>query len=248
MAAPQSEAEIKGYISRTLGAPTVAVELTDDQYDDAITEAKFWFMGLIGQMKNKVLTIQPDGGAFDVADDCLSVVDCYFDIQRAGLFDQFSWAGVELSPMSFSGSYNNGYGTLGGGGGYSNIVQSMQYLEQARRILSADRDWEWDYQDRKLRIYPTSGDIGTTVFVVYMVDEMDLGKVRPYEYRLIRKYALAEAMTALGNVRSKYADGPSATGSITLNGQDLLANADMIRDTVRDQILALRPPANFFTG
>ena len=247
MGAPQSETEIKGYISRTLGAPTVAVELTDDQYDDAIYEAKMWFMGLIGQMKNLILPITPDGGAFDVAPDCLSVVECHFDIQRAGLFDQFSWAGVELNPLGFGmyGSYN-GYGTVGGG--YSDIVQSMQYLEQARRILSADRDWEWDWEAKKLRIYPTSGDIGNNVFVVYMVDEMDLAKVRPYEYRLIRKYALAEAMTALGNVRTKYADGPSATGTITLNGQDLLANADVIRDTVRDQILALRPPANFFTG
>ena len=247
MAAPQSAAEIKGFISRNLGAPTVAVELTDDQYDDAISEAKLWFMGLIGQMKNKVLTIQPDGGAFDVAEDCLSVVECHFDIHRAGLFDQFSWAGVELNPLGF-GSYG-AYGGVGGvGGGYSDIVQSMQYLEQARRILSADRDWEWDWQAKKLRIYPTSGDIGTNVFVVYLVDEMDLGKVRPYEYRLLRKYALAEAMTILGNVRSKYSDGPSASGTITLNGTDLLANADMIRDTVRDQILALRPPANFFTG
>jgi len=77
---------------------------------------------------------------------------------------------------------------------------------------------------------------------------MDLSKLRPYEYRLLRKYALAESMTILGNIRTKYSDGPSATGSITLNGQDLLANADMIRDTVREQILALRPPANFFTG
>jgi hypothetical protein len=247
MAAPQSADEIKGYISRNLGAPTVAVELTNDQYDDAISEAKLWFMGLIGQMKNKVLTIQPDGGAFDVADDCLSVVECHFDINRAGLFDQFSWAGVELSPYGFSGNYGGAYGSLGGGG-YFDIVQSMAYLEQARRILSADRDWEWDWQAKKLRIYPTSGDIGTNVFVVYMVDEMDLSKVRPYEYRLIRKYALAEAMTILGNVRTKYADGPSATGTITLNGQDLLANADVIRDTVREQILALRPPANFFTG
>jgi hypothetical protein len=246
--AVQSADEIKGFIQRNLGAPVVAVELVDDHYNDAIYEASMWFMGLIGQMKNLVLPITPNGGAFDVAPDCLSVVEVFFDLQRAGIFDQFSWAGVELNPLGF-GSYGayNGYGTVGGGG-YFDLVQSMTYLEQARRILSADRDWEWDHQDRKLRIYPTSGDVGGHVFVVYMVDEMDLSKLRPYEYRLLRKYALAEAMTILGNIRSKYADGPSATGSITLNGQDLLANADLIRDTVRDQILALRPPANFFTG
>lgn len=243
----QSADEIKGFIQRNLGAPVVAVELVDDHYNDAIYEASMWFMGLIGQMKNLVLPITPNGGAFDVAADCLSVVDVFFDLNRAGIFDQFSWAGVELNPLGFGayGSYNNG---ATAGGGYSAIVQSMQYLEQARRILSADRDWEWDHQDRKLRIYPTSGDIGSQVFVVYMVDEMDLSKLRPYEYRLLRKYALAESMTILGNIRTKYSDGPSATGSITLNGQDLLANADMIRDTVREQILALRPPANFFTG
>lgn len=247
MAATQSEAEIKGYIERTLGGGVVEVELTQDQYDDAIEEAKFWFMGLIGQMKNLVLDIQPDGGAYDVAPDCLSVVEVFFDLRRAGIFDQFSWAGVELNPIGFGGNgAYNGVGSIGGG--YSDLVQSMQYIEQARRILSADRDWEWDYQAKKLRIMPTSGDVGSKVFLVYMVDEMDLAKIRPYEYRLLRRYALGNAMETLGNIRSKYSDGPSATGSITLNGSDLTANADLVRDTVRDQILQLRPPANFFTG
>ena len=247
MAATQSEAEIKGYIERTLGGGVVEVELTQDQYDDAIEEAKFWFMGLIGQMKNLVLDIQPGGGAYDVAPDCLSVVEVFFDLQRAGIFDQFSWAGVELNPLGFGayGSYN-GVGSIGGG--YSDLVQSMQYLEQARRILSADRDWEWDYQAKKLRVMPTSGDVGNKVFLVYLTDDMDLAKIRPYEYRLLRRYALGNAMETLGNIRSKYSDGPSATGSITLNGADLTANADLVRDTVRDQILQLRPPANFFTG
>ena len=243
----QSDAEIRGYIERSLGGGVVTVELTEDQYNDAIFESKMWFMGHIGQMKNKVLQISASGGAFDVADDCLSVAEVYFDKQRDDLFDQFDWAGVELNPLAF-GMYGGYYGDSVAGGGYSMLVQSLQYRETARRVLSTDRDWEWDYQAKKLRIYPTNGDIGTQVFVVYFVDDLDVSKVRPYEYQLIRRFAFASAMETLGYIRTKYSDGPSATGSMTLNGSDLLANSDLIKDTCNQQILTIKPPANFFAG
>jgi hypothetical protein len=243
----QSDTDIRDFIFRTLGGGVIAVELTEDHYEDAIFEAKMWFMGYIGQLKNKVLTINSGGGAFDVAEDCLSVAEVYFDIQNQGLFDQFDWAGVEMNPLGYGmyGTYN-GTGTMGGG--YSNIVQAISYRDMARRVLSTDRDWEWDWQAKQLRIYPTNGSIGNQVFVVYYVDDMDVAKTRPYEYRLIRKYALAEGMEKLGYIRSKYADGPSATGAISLNGADLIANADLLRDNLNQQILTIRPPANFFAG
>ena len=247
--AVQSDAEIKGYISRSLGGGVIQVELTEDQLNDSVYEAKMWFMGNLGQFKNKILNISPNGGYVDVAEDCLSVVDVYFDIERSDLFDQFDWAGVEVNPLAIGG-YGAYYGGMVGmGGGYSFLVQSMQYRETARRVLGTDRDWEWDSNDRKLRLYPTSGtNIGTAVFVVYMTDDIDLSKTRPYEYRIIRKYAYATAMETLGQIRSKYAEGPSATGSIALNGADLIGNADIMRENLKQEIMLLRPPTNFFTG
>lgn len=243
---PQSDTDIRDYIQRTLGGGVVNVELTSDHYDDAIFDAKMWFAGHIGQTKNKVLDVTSNGGSFDVASDCFSVVECFFDVQSADLFDQFDWAGVELNPLGFGiyGSYYaDGYGM---GGGYSYLVQAMQYRDQARKVLSSDRDWEWDHAARQLRIYPVDGDVGGKVFVVYMTDTVEVEKMRPYEYRMVRRWALAQAMESLGYIRSKYADGPSATGTISLNGTDLIANADQIRSELGEQILSMKPPAHFF--
>ena len=63
---------------------------------------------------------------------------------------------------------------------------------------------------------------------------------------MVRRWALAQAMESLGYIRSKYADGPSATGTISLNGTDLIANADQIRAELGEQILSMKPPAHFF--
>lgn len=244
MPPPQSEADIMKYIRRKLGGGIVDVELTEEHLKDASGDALSWWHTYVGQLRNHQMSISPGGGAFDVPDDVESIVEVVFQDNNSDFLDLFDWADVELSPIGY-GSY---YGSPSGS--YSYLVQSRQYVEQGRRIIGADRDWEWDRQDRKLRLYPTNGTvgIGTQIRFKYLTNELDLGKLHTWEYDLVRERAFAEAMESLGYARTKYSEWPSATGSVTLNGDTLLANADNIKQSLDEKIKTLRPPVGFFTG
>jgi hypothetical protein len=247
----QSTNDMRAYVERRLGGGVVHVELTPDHYSDAISESLLWFSGCIGQLKNIVIQVNDSGGAFDVSPDCYQVVEVYFQRLVSDFpTDPFDvgLSQIVLNGVASVGSAGDVYGYGAQTDVFSSIVQSMQYREQARRILSADRDWEWDFAARKLRLFPTSGRLGSEVFAVYLTDEIDVALLRPYEYDVVRRYALGSAMEALGYIRTKYSDGPSATGQVSLNGSDLLANADLIKSDCRDRIARLKPPAPFIVG
>ncbi len=237
----QSDTQITNFIKRRFGDGVVGVELTADQLDDAIDEAKRWYMSLIGQEKYYILTIDSSGGAHAMPADCQAVTEVSFDTRTATLYDQFDWAGVELGPLN--------YNTTGGGpgGGYSYLVQSMQYREDAKTILGVDRDWYWDVAQQKLILFPSSGtNIGTKCAVRYLTTSIDVSSLNGYEFNLVRRYAFASAMEILGYIRTKYADVPSAMGTVTLNGDTMLSNADMIKDDCAEKLKALRPPTPAF--
>ena len=244
----KSDTDIKDFCKRKLGYPVVGVELSDDQIGDALEESKEVFQGYIGQQKVHVISGVSAGGAFDMPSDCEDVVDVAFALNASGLFDQFNWAGVELGPLSF-GLYG-GYNLDGGGvgGGYSYLVQALQYRELAKEVLSVDRDWTWDRAQRKLLIFPTEGDVGSKALTRYLVDSLDVSLLRSYEYGLLRRYTFAECCETLAQVRTKYADLPSATGTLSLNGDTLFSNAETIKMNVEDKLKLLRAPAPFFAA
>ena len=246
----QTDQDIKDYVSRRLGSGVVGVELTDDQLVDAITDSKMFFQTYIGQQKVHKLSGISSGGEYDMPADCDSVVDVAWDIRGSDLYDRFDWAGVELGPLNY-GMYG-GYRSDGSiGGGYSYLIQAINYRDQAKRVLGLDRDWIWDHAKQKIVLFPSGSEgrgIGTDAEVRYLVKEVDLSLLRPYEYNLLRKYSLGEAMEILGFIRTKYNDLPSASGNISLNGDNLLSKSEEIKMDVLEKLKTLRPPAPFFAG
>ena len=129
----------------------------------------------------------------------------------------------------------------GAGGGYSHLIQSLNYRDQSKRILSVDEDWFWDRERRLLCITPKASS-GSEIGVRYQTNAVDWASVYPHEYHLFRRYALAEAMLTLGQIRTKYSTLPSAQGDLSLNGDALKSEADGIKMVIMDQIKAVRPP------
>ena len=240
----QNDADIKRWIKRKFGFGTVDVELTDDQLDDCIDESKKWFAGVIGQEGMALLNIQQTGGEFDVPDDVQAVTEVIFEDRNQDFINLFDWADIELSPI--------GYGTYYGSpsGSYSYLVQARQYLEHGRKIIGADRDWEWDRTSRKLRLFPARDvggtGIGTKAVIRYQRNTINLEELYDYEYSMVRRWAWAESMETLGYIRTKYSSLPSASGEVTLNGDTLLANANEIKFALRDEVKVKRRPAPFF--
>jgi len=240
MAANTTRGRIRDYIKRKFGHPTVHVELEDDQLQDAVEEALAWFAGLVGIVHTDSLTANGTG-EYDVNDDVSIVTEVVPTPSNLdSLVTPFAWADVELTPMAY------GY-RISGLGRYSELLQYMQYLEQAKRLVGADFDWEWDRAARKLRLSPAELVSGTVIYY-YTPKSLSLDNLTPYEVRLIRQYAYAEAMEVLGQIRSKYSELPSSTGGVTLNGETLLANAEALRESLEEKAKMLRKPLGFIIG
>lgn len=235
----QTKAKLKEFIQRKLGKGVVGVELTDDQLDDAVMLAVEYFQEWVGQCKSVLFSLTTDteyDGSL-IASDIDYVVNVAFPLTSSGIEDVFDWAGVEINPFTFV------YG--GSTGGYSDIVQMLQYQEMAKRIVSADREWEWDESRDKLIVTPTPTS-GEQVLVSYISTDVDLTYLKTYEWRPIRDYALAQAMKTLAAIRMKYSEKPSATGAFAMDGDALWANAEAIEQQVEEKMRSLSEPLGFW--
>lgn len=235
----RTEAEVKEWICRRLGSPIVGVELTDDHLDDCITAAKEYWQMWVGQCKAVKMNLsgsteysEADMGVTDLD----YVVDVIFAVQTSNLVDFFSWADVEIDPFQY---------VFSGEGGYSMLVQYMQYREMGKRIVSSDRDWEWDKTKRRLIITPKEIDT-PMVEIFYISRTMDIGYLESYEWRIFREYALAQAMKIIATIRMKFSDKPSASGSFAMDGDAMYANAEGIEQMVEEKIRNLQTPVGFW--
>lgn len=234
-------AKLKAWISRKLGCDVIGLELTDEQLDDAITDAQEYWMQWVGNTKAVDLTITDEKREYadtDIGTDVDSVVDVYFDTQGDSFNDVFGWADVQINPYQWVYSRQ---------GGYSAINQFMMYREDANRIMSGDRDWEWDDSRKVLVISPRNSDT-RTIKVVYISRCFDFTKMRTYEWNQFRRYALAQAMKTLSVIRTKYSDLPSATGTFSMDGETLWANAEAMEMSVEEKMSNLQRPTIIFTG
>lgn len=237
----QSEQDIKNYIRRSLGEGVVAVELTDAQVQDAVDSAAMLYSQIIGAYKFAKMNIN-GGGAYSVPTDCMHIAEVYFDLNKSDIYESFDWAGVELGPMSF-GMYGGYRDSSGAGGGYSYLVQALNYRDQAKRTLGSDDDWFWDRERRLLCITPSAGaSAGSQIAFKYQSTSVHWPNLYPTEYHLFRRWALAEAMLTIGAIRTKYGSLPSAQGDLSLNGESLRADADGMKMTLMEQIVKIRPP------
>jgi hypothetical protein len=234
-------AKLKDWILRKLGCDVVGVELTDEQLEDAIGDAQEFWMQMTGMLKSADLTVSEGDLEYPVAligSDVDTVVDVYFDGYGDNIRDAFKWADVEVNPYQW---------TFGMSGGHFDIVQHRQYVEDAEKMLSADRDWMWDRTRRVLVLSPDYNST-RTVKVIYASRCFDFGFLTTYEWRYFREYALAQAMKTLSIIRTKFPEKVSATGSFSMDGETLWANAEAKEMQVVEQVRLMQRPTDIMTG
>jgi hypothetical protein len=157
----------------------------------------------------------------------------------------FGWAGVEIDPIQAL----HGYGQNGYGGyrtGNSALMQYMMHLEDTQRIASCDRDWQWDRARRTLIVSPNSGS--TKMMVFYLSRCFDYLALSTYEWSLFREYCLGKAMMKLAQVRMKFQDLPSATGTFAMDGESMYANAEAKLMQLEEKMRQMQRPCDIITG
>jgi len=234
---------VKEWVQRQLGYPTQCVELTDDHFDDAVTEAETWLMAHFAQTKSADLTLVSGQGEYDVESDCALVYDVAFPGVDTIMDVVGSESFLGLSGLPYS------YMTTSGGGGMRlgpDVYQTYQYHEQLRRVLSNDRSWHYDQYAQTLHLSPL--ELTGTAKYYYVSDLVDYSKITKQRYWLLRRWALAWAKMVLGNMRSKYSEVAVAGGKVSMNGETLAGQAETEMADLNEKVKGLTPPMPFITG
>jgi hypothetical protein len=83
---------------------------------------------------------------------------------------------------------------------------------------------------------------------VYLSTQVDLRYLSNAEYWLFREYAQVQAMKTLAMIRMKYSDKPSATGTFSMDGDSVWANAEAREMELVEKIRQLQSPIGFWAA
>lgn len=243
--------EFKQWARRKLGesACGVRVELSDEQLEQALADAKDWFHAYMGIYKEAQITLVEGTSEYSVASVSPlvdSVVKVFFTSQTQSIDFSTLYPGfldINGFPYGLAPVYGGNYPQ-------TTIVQMLQTIESTARILSTELDWEF-YKDvtttpvtRIIRVMPAP-TTGGLAYYLYKVDPSAI-KLEWYEPRalfMLREWAFAEAKYILGRIRGKYTGGlPAAGGDRTLDGEALLSEAQADKERLQQQILDYQGP------
>ncbi len=236
------EAQLKEWILIELGAPYLRIELYDRTLSQAIENARRWFAARKGVQRTVSIPAQGGQSEYELPDGIdtvqnIALSSAPLDL-AIGLYP-FTW--IEGSPIPFD--------TLmvpESGGLYSSIVQTLQYVGMAKRILGAEQDWA--QEGRILRIWPIPANT-QAILVTGKSSEIIIEQLDERDHDLVKRRALAHAKSLVGRVRSKYSSGfPTAQGHEQFDGEALLAESAEEMAALDEEIALSAYPMMFMKG
>lgn len=244
-AALMTEDALGQWILRRLGAPIWPIQMCQEHIDDAIESAKRWFSskkGLIARYTIRTSSGVPD---YDLCDDVDTVLDVSVSQNRMDLSLVFSPNSLPDERIPYDVFAAGG----ASGGLYSSYVQTMQYTEMAKRILSAEFEWRHDRgrDYNKLYIAPTPRE-AQVLIVDAKIGRFSIATLTERDHELIKRYAYAFAMRDLGYFRSTLSEYPGAQGSVTMNGDRLIDESKEMLEKLDEEIILTAGPTGFVTG
>jgi len=232
--------ELYEWILRRLGAPFWDIELCQQHVRDAVEMAVRWFAAKKGVSKLFTIRVQPAVVEYQLDSEIDRVIDVAYETHKLDLsliFSPFTLLEEKIPYDVFASG--------GSGGLYSSYVQTLQYIEQAKRVLSAE--FEWTEINDKLFIAPPPVDARNLV-VWAKINFTQIEELEERDHELVKRYALAKAQIDLAWIRGKYGEYPSAQGTTTLNWDRLLDTAQTEIEKLEEEIMGAGYPMGFVTG
>jgi len=239
----KDETELQQWILRRLGAPLLKVELTQDHLTDNINDAKRWFAAKKGWKRFFTMSVIAGKGSYTLPLDADVVVDVAFSYNPNDLafLALPYWVPGENGQIPFSV-----FNVAGNSGGlYSSYVQTLQYIESAKKVLSAEQDWR--QEGHELLLFPQPNR-SSTIIVEYMSHTVVVNDMSERDHELLKRYALALAKKDLGRIRSKFDSYPTAQGTVTMDGATLLDEAATEIEKLTEEIADSAMPMPFLVG
>ena len=221
---------VKFEILSTLGHPTVLVELTEPQLEQAIRVTGDFIAQYFPYVeKYAYFQAQPLVSTYDIPADAYWIKDVKWDPATTRIGDIF---GAE------SFLFNIGNIT-----GIQNLLLDYHLLQAYRkfsqRVLGTEGQWEFK-GDNKIRLIPTPrGSYPVVIEYIPIVNRFPNATSKEITKRML----VAEAKIILGNARSKFGNIPAPDGgSLALNGEQLRTEGQAEKEKALQDALLLGEP------
>lgn len=217
-----------------LGYPQVDVELNKDQLDRCITFALeqlrsrsslgykrgFFFLDIMPGHQKYVLSNKKVGYHKIVNIAAVYRFTSAFLSNAGGIYGQ-----QVLQHLYNMGTYD-----------LTSMHLVAQYIETMEMMFATRLTFQWDEPSRQLDLY-NSFTYRERVLMDTTVERTEQEIIRDrWSKNWIRQWALAEAKEMLGHTRSKYGSLPGAGGGISLNGSELLSQAETMKQGLLSEI------------
>lgn len=233
---------LKQWILRRLNAPIWKVELCEEHVDDAVEWAKRWFAAKKGSKGLFAIDLVPGQVCYDLDCDIDTVLEVAIPQNKLDLsliFSPFTLLEEKVPYDVFASG--------GSAGLYSSYVQSLGYIEVAKRILGAE--FEWFQEGQKIYIAGVGDNSTSTQMILRCkINTVELLTLKERDHDLIKRYALAKAREDIAFIRGKYGEFPGAQGSTTLNWAEILEAARTEIEKLEEEIMASGYPLGMLTG
>jgi hypothetical protein len=231
---------IKQWILRRLGAPMWKVELPADHLEDAVEGARRWFSAKKGVKRQAYLPFYTGLPQYTLPEDVDVVLDVSFPVPVMDISLIFSPYILQDEKVPY-----DVFAAPSAAGIYSSYTQTLQYVATAKRILNAEPDWR--QEGNNLLIFPVPKMTGQ-MLIDYKSHSLTIEQLSERDHDLVKRFALAWAKRDLGEIRTKYESMPGAQNSTTLNGPQLLAEADKEMEELQKEISLSAFPMGFAHG
>ena len=232
--------QIREYILNMLGAPTLKLELDEQNIDFCIDQALKIFADYAPReyFTYETIITQPGKSVYKLPDHVGIVRNVFY--KQAG---SFAFQASDLDgalPVEYF--YPGGtYASIQGGlidpiqpiwGRMGEWVLYKQYENMYSRVSSNIGGWEFIGGTGHIKIYPTPA-AAQKVFVQYLQKLKDWDEVT----QAMQEGAMSYAKEILGRIRSHYKNPPGPNGGIQMDGDTLLAEAKEERQKWKDELL-----------
>jgi hypothetical protein len=134
-------------------------------------------------------------------------------------------AGVDMDPFELA--YANSYFFMNNHvGGISTYELFSQYRETLNRIAATDIQFIWNPVTHKIKLLRKMRADEIVLLHVYLERPDEQLLVDPYLKSWLRDYGLAMCKKMIGEARSKFSTLPGAQGGVSLNGEQMKADAN----------------------
>lgn len=230
------------WIKRSLGYPTIQIEIEDSTILDAIDSSLQYFQRFSGNsyyMNALAIQLTPGVNLYAVPDDIANIID----------FDATFSYGTGVTTLFTAENILYHEGLLAG---YSplEVVSwelAQNFIDSVTKRFTSKFFLDFNKYKKELKFTPTPRKATTGLLICYSYYSHDL-QSPIYNEIWVKKYALALTKITLGQIWGKY-NGMPIPGGGTLNGDALKSEGITERDNLENDIINFESePLGFLVG